>query len=435
MAAAAVAGSSKTSPFGTLLRRSKFASFDPAIAQVYTTYDGNAHRGNWGLKRPLPLKRRNAYITVSEVDSREQQTVWDSGEKQARWIQAWQELGVEKLEPPEYSYGRERNSLTWQSKIGSAQRYWVVDSEFAVGPDGGKPSKESRLLQQTRAPILPNIDAMSNKQFELFIRNLRKLRPEFKEYLKKKAGEGKPVSTDLLDQAQNGVIYYKEFLTERIKNKLNKETSVSLAQEPHVYAGASYSHHTRLSTFFLTPTLPGRMILMQRDESNVAARTKDNIYYVTSFAGMTTKVRSSNADGKSDVVAGKDGAPTSLEAGVTKLRLREAHLVRAPNTVDSHAKSKMRGARIITEAIAFNRPSMSRSNPHYPGSIAYSTQDPGTADASSLNRIVTPVFRRNRESRSNTMSKYKGGGKGGSNLLQGLRQIVSPTGRPSGSQP
>ena len=33
----------RPSPFGALLRRSKFASYDPKIGQVYTSHGGHAH--------------------------------------------------------------------------------------------------------------------------------------------------------------------------------------------------------------------------------------------------------------------------------------------------------------------------------------------------------------------------------------------------------
>ena len=47
--------------FPELLRRSRFASFDPTIRQSYGTPPSRLHRGNWGLKRPIAQSKRSAF--------------------------------------------------------------------------------------------------------------------------------------------------------------------------------------------------------------------------------------------------------------------------------------------------------------------------------------------------------------------------------------
>ncbi|KZT23949.1 hypothetical protein NEOLEDRAFT_1135774 [Neolentinus lepideus HHB14362 ss-1] len=431
--AGVVAGPSKTSPFGTLLRRSKFASFDPSIAQVYTAFDGHAHRGNWGLKRSLPVNRRNAHVTVTEFDSREQQTVWKTAETQARWMKAWQELGVETLDSMNKK-GQHIDPLldsrTWESKTGTARKSWVVDSEFDIKPRKDGAGKRGKPIIENVAPILPNIDAMSEQQFELFLMQLRRLRPAFKAFMKKKALLGK-VELDPLRQAQTRLDYHREFIAEHIKGWVNKPGSTKIAHDPHPFAGASYSHNTRLSTSFLTSALPGRLIRMKRDDSPEAIRRKDNMTYVTSFAGMTTRLYSRDVDGQTEVLAMPDGSPRHPEAGKTQLRLGRASLIRAPTVVDADESRGMSGTLMVTDGIAYNRPSLTRPNPHYPGTIAYSAQEPAPNGAivNMMYRTYTPLFPAKKPSKYTEKSQ--------STVLTGLRsmlKILKPKGPEAGGE-
>ena len=126
---------SAPSQFAALLRRSKFASYDPHIGQVYTAFDGHAARGNFGLKRPLALRRRNAHITVQAVDSHEQQTVWKSAEQANRWIRMWDEVGVKP---------KVGQQTKWEQKLGAlgAEVSLLTDSEFTHQETAGAQKEE-----------------------------------------------------------------------------------------------------------------------------------------------------------------------------------------------------------------------------------------------------------------------------------------------------
>jgi len=82
------------SPFALLLRRSRFASYDPAIRQTYSAPPASAHRGQWGLKRPIALRRRNAFISLTNFETRAQQTEWNNAESQVRFIRRFEEMGT-----------------------------------------------------------------------------------------------------------------------------------------------------------------------------------------------------------------------------------------------------------------------------------------------------------------------------------------------------
>ncbi|KAG9318737.1 mitochondrial ribosomal protein subunit-domain-containing protein [Chiua virens] len=143
------------STFGTLLKHSKFSSFNPRIAQVYTTHGGDAHRGHWGFKRPLPLRRRGAYITVKNVDTPEYQTEWNSAEPQALWVKNWDEL---KITPQKPWFGED-----------SAEEN-IVDSNYIP---------QTQSPEQWRQSYIPNLEVMSRQEFAEYLEKIRASRDMF----------------------------------------------------------------------------------------------------------------------------------------------------------------------------------------------------------------------------------------------------------------
>ncbi|KAK7693912.1 hypothetical protein QCA50_003486 [Cerrena zonata] len=266
------------SPFAALLRRSKFAQYDPHIGQVYATYGGDANRGHWGLKRPLALRKRHAHITVKSVDSPEQQTEWKHAEQQSRWIKMYDEVGL----PP-----KARPEKSWYHKLGSdADWRWTVDSEFATRdtttppsgkleershgvrlPEGVDPVRAKEAIENgifaDKMPT-PNINAMSEKEFETYLKKLRKLRPQFREYLK---------TRDAAQATKGQCADYKKY-TDR--------NSRVIEEQPHKFAGLAYSHHNELQSRFYAPPRPGRMLI----KSSATMRNSNSEDMKVSFAGM-----------------------------------------------------------------------------------------------------------------------------------------------------
>ncbi|KAI0034056.1 hypothetical protein K488DRAFT_84391 [Vararia minispora EC-137] len=108
------------SQFAALLRRSKFASFDRSIPQVYASHGGDAYRGNYGVKRSLTPTKKGLPIIISNVDSPHQQTEWQPAAKEARWIERW-----ETLPPPRPMRGG------WEKTVGPNSLHQPIDSEFS----------------------------------------------------------------------------------------------------------------------------------------------------------------------------------------------------------------------------------------------------------------------------------------------------------------
>src|SRR5947209_2215058 len=66
------------SSFATLLRTSKFASYDAKLPQIYKTISPLAQYGDFGLKRNLPASFKSRLVTISELDTPERLTEFES---------------------------------------------------------------------------------------------------------------------------------------------------------------------------------------------------------------------------------------------------------------------------------------------------------------------------------------------------------------------
>lgn len=359
------------SPFATLLKRSKFSSFDPRIAQVYTTHGGDAHRGNWGFKRPLPIRRRGAYITVKAVDSLEQQTEWNSAEPQAMWMKNWDEL---QLNP-------RSEELRRPSSEDSGD---MVDSEYAP----------MRMDPQCwRSPAVPNVHAMSNSEFKKYVAHIRRKREHFFEYQKMKA-EALKKQREMKEREEEALKLMKadsskESSTPKGLSKAKKAPpeklptdyslddfamwesegvrerprSRSLESVPHRSAGLHYSHFSSLQTYLSTKEHKGRLV------EEVKGDKGKPIYFVASYAGMGTLVQQKNK-GVGNVMTWGDPSKT----GVTNLRPESVVLEKAPEVV--YKRQGLKAAKLSMTAFANDAQSHSQSNTHRPGSLEYITAEP-----------------------------------------------------------
>ncbi|RPD66537.1 hypothetical protein L226DRAFT_530628 [Lentinus tigrinus ALCF2SS1-7] len=366
------------SRFAALLRRSKFASYDPSIGQVYTTYDGHAARGNFGLKRPLALRRRNAHITVQAVDSREQQTVWRSAESENRWIRMWDEIGVTP---------RVGNTTSWAERLGSVgmEVDFPVDSEFstrdaqevskAVDKDAAGVAEEEETLDQSHA--LPNFEAMSEKEFERYLAYLRTLRPAFLEFVAKKRGINME-DQNLFRLARNAGDEFKEFLAAHAYKEYHQPRPRYIEQQPHRFGGLSYTHAPAVQTLFTTKSHIGRIL-------TPGQLPKSEHYWTAETAGMVSKLRKGDR--------GQD------EGMVTTFRLNPgARLLAVPQTVGRRPEG-MEGVFLKADVRVADSPGVAhnRSNLHVPGSREYVGQpanrsSPGMTDPTPAHTIKYDTF-------------------------------------------
>jgi hypothetical protein len=346
---AAVVHPSSPSPFAHLLRRSKFASYDPTIGQVYTTYDGNAYRGNWGFKRSLPLRKRDKFISVEAVDSPEQQTEWSHRESEARFIKRWEEVATEPSV-------RE----AWDSHCTSSRP--VHQAELAKEDQNGNVVNPAVRRQLDKSPNKqyvapgPLVSSMPTRVFNRYLDKLRQRRPEFLEFLSQEAQLSTETQTAprhfvAPSAYEQSALVSAEMVRRRFLQKQSNTTYESpdlraIEQRPHRNGGLSYDHTSPLTHFFTTTEQPGRLL-----EKHGKDRRR---YTQASFAGMAVNVK----------------PPIYHSEGESKLRIVETVLKRAPSVVSAQPRG-LDDAVIDTSVVDVTNLHMTRANPFPPGSRAY----------------------------------------------------------------
>jgi hypothetical protein len=346
---AAVVHPPSPSPFAYLLRHSKFASYDPTIGQVYTTYDGNAHRGNWGFKRPLALRKRDKFISVEAVDSPEQQTEWSNRESEARFIKRWEEVATEPSV-------RE----AWDSHCMSSRP--VHQAELAKEDQNGNivnPAVQRQLDKSPNKQYVapgPLVSSMPTRVFNRYLDKLRRQRPEFLEFLSQEAKHSTQtaaaprhfVAPSAYEQSALGSaeMVRRRFLQKQSHTTYESPDSRAIEQRPHRNGGLSYDHTSQLTHFFTTTKQSGRLLEKHGRDRRGSPQA--------SFAGMAVNVK----------------PPIYHPEGESKLRIVETVLKRAPNVVSAQPQG-LDGAIIDTSVVDVTNLHMTRANPFPPGSRAY----------------------------------------------------------------
>ncbi|KAL4067833.1 mitochondrial ribosomal protein subunit-domain-containing protein [Scleroderma citrinum] len=335
------------SPFAQLFKQSKFASFDRHIAQVYTTHGGNAHRGDWGFKRPLSIRRRGAYITVKNVDTTEYQTEWSSAEPQAVWMKNWDQLQIS----PQLSDGG-HGSYASPEQL----RDHIQESDYL--PNQRDPST-------WRRHYIPNLESMTPVEFRKYLDQIQAHRRKFYKVTQaNQASKGRVTSSfyQLSNSYPTGWddLYAQHLSTERRTNPRCRQ----IEHAPHRNGGLSYANYTPLQTFLMTKERKGRMV------EEYIGKDNKKLFYVASFAGMGGIVQKHNA-GIAQPMVWDDPRRT----GEAMLRPQNVIVHRLPNVV-GRVRQGLKAAKMDMELRVWNGQSHSRSNPHPPGSRQYIAAEP-----------------------------------------------------------
>ncbi|KAK3939845.1 mitochondrial ribosomal protein MRP51 [Diplogelasinospora grovesii] len=201
-----MAAARSVSPGGALLRASRLFSLPAPIPpplgditssaynsesstqpfpthQVITTLSSSRKRGDWGLKRPLPLKTTTKSSTpmlrVKQIDSIEQITDYSSAADHGLTLKKFQELRLPITAPTKNQnggYGADRMNLPKRS-------VFEEDSDFtAVDPEQQGAVKDKRWKFNG-----PWLAGMTQGDFKKWLaKNVRTRRLEFRQFLKKK---------------------------------------------------------------------------------------------------------------------------------------------------------------------------------------------------------------------------------------------------------
>ncbi|GAB1525058.1 hypothetical protein RhiTH_008215 [Rhizoctonia solani] len=376
-----MSGGVAPSTFSTLLRRSKFASYDPAINQVYTSYGGFAHRGHWGTKRDLPGKRkhkvqdplvsssggrgsarRNPVAFVSALDSSEGQTEWSSAEKDVRWLRRLEELG----------FGTRLNDMSaWSKRVGSYSGRAIgnVDSEFG--------SSESETSQQM-SNALPNIQSMSERQFKSYIAKLRSQREEFHKFLQEtgvtnEEGENRPLPMYAYAQVTSN--HHTRFLAHMNHEAATQPTSNTLTPVPHPSGGLDYLNPTPLMSQLLFPNpVKGRYVQSPDRAPRMVSTQKYDSNAVVSIAGYNAVLQPDDSSATTQAVnwnklAERDFSQPPEQAS-SDYRVEDLELYEVP-TVVGKSRQGIQNTEIKIRVRDYSKRRFERANPHRPGTFEY----------------------------------------------------------------
>ena len=317
---------SVSSSFATLLKQSKFATYSPAIAQVYTTHGGHAYRGDWGVKRPLSVRQRGKTLLIQSIDSPEQQTEFRSAAPEEKFVKRWEETGVD-VHP-----GSTHDARGWSVRFANRPKNdATIDSEFAnynsarhpdpiAGPAGKKLALAVQVAPSTQAR--PEYSSMSKKEFERYLERLRKLRPLFKQYLEKQDStkQGAPYLYKLRKENESMAASNVDSFLDEMSLQLHGDAeSQTLEPYPHRNGGLFYPSSNWFQTYLLYPSIPSHIATVRNTSS-----------FNANAVGLAVKVQKDPTSAQPVTV---DWEGKNLTQGRTPVRFAKAALVTPPDVV------------------------------------------------------------------------------------------------------
>lgn len=241
---AAAAASRSVSPGGALLRTSRMFSLPTPIPapsddlsnffsassttaspthQVLTTTSAMRKRGDWGLKRPLPLKKTtkstHPMVRVIEMDSMEGITDFWAASDHGITLRKFQELNIPVTLPP-------AGAKTWSDLKATPRSAFEEDTDFTAVDAADRAALRAKRWKFSG----PWLAGMAHGEFSRWLeKTVRPKRSEFRAFLKQKLvedghkiaaqdardkGEPEPVMADAASVSEEQLVDYLRKLRE-----------------------------------------------------------------------------------------------------------------------------------------------------------------------------------------------------------------------------
>lgn len=147
--------------------------------QSVTTYPSSRLRGDWGFKRPLPLRSTTRSLTpiirVKSIDSIERVTDFNSAADHSLTLEKWQEMGIPLTMPPQRT-----GDMITEARREAVEGPSVFEEDFDFTATDATTSNSKRW--KFRGPWLAG---MPEGTFQKYIlKRVRHRRSEFKQYLR-----------------------------------------------------------------------------------------------------------------------------------------------------------------------------------------------------------------------------------------------------------
>lgn len=363
--------------FAALLKQSKFATYHPSIGQVYTVFGGHAQRGDWGLKRPLPERRRHRRLKISAIDTREQQSWFDSGESDARTVARWDEIGTRVNVAYQAGRWHEQGFTTLMTRAMPG-----IDSEFGGfrAPDSDSDSARVHptlgLRYDFNSKVFPNIHKMSGSGFDKYLDKIHRRRSDFRAHVQneedhhhRSVPEGAPVSLyHYRNRSREGFGRTgNDFLELLAEDEITKAGSRILQAVPHPNGGLSYTAPSYLQTRLTTPPI----------KSHVVYAPRGNVMPVV--GGVTATLAASWSNAKEVVVV--DYRRSDPQRGTYNMRVIDAHMQDPPQVVGRQRTAGVDAMKmgVVAHPVDADAMDHARANPYPPGSVLYCFSESGRA--------------------------------------------------------
>ncbi|OCF33608.1 hypothetical protein I316_04681 [Kwoniella heveanensis BCC8398] len=324
-----------SSPFPQLLRRANIATYDPLITRIYTsTPSSNAKHADWGLKFGVKLPKGPRYIKFSSLDAGPGVNCdWRSGEREARFIQAWGNGSVR------WSSGDDVPAFSTGVNTRIFDDHFAEPAEEVVGNE----------------IWMRDVESMSEEDFE---RYLERIREERKKFLSERL-ESVPESTrqtlvlpedkTLIHLATSGKTTggaSANFQASLTASDLEDPTSTKLHSKSHRLHGLSYATKPVTSNEYnLASEKKGRVLnkVSRADEAHHRSRAlamssvkNNNFPLVVSLGGVTGRTTTENRsiiDSNQVSIDETDYTRQQPLQGVGQFKINRAQMSSAPTVL------------------------------------------------------------------------------------------------------
>lgn len=205
----------------------------PINASIQTT-ESSLGRGDWGLKRPLPLKSTTKSSTptihIDNIDSIDHITDFDSAADHVLTLRKWQELDMP------ISLAEKQRTATGASKPSRS----VFDSQYDNTHFDNRTQSEDPPMKLNRQRWKyggPWLAGQSDIQFQEYVRKVKKRKPDFRQFLHtqlatiKAAARRREAVEEGTDAETVGVSVTKEEVDNYVKHLRNDDDAMQKVLE------------------------------------------------------------------------------------------------------------------------------------------------------------------------------------------------------------
>ncbi|WWC92076.1 uncharacterized protein L201_007030 [Kwoniella dendrophila CBS 6074] len=304
-----------SSPFPQLLKRANIATYDPLITRIYTsTPSSKSQHSDWGLKFAVPVKKGPRYIKFNSLDAGPGVNCdWRSGEREARFIQAWGNGTVRwtneddvpayiiKRAPPPSATGFSADALVEE----------IYPDQEGNDSSSSSASSSSSILDDKI--YMKDIEIMTEKEFENYLNLIRSNR---KSFLKERLNNlPNSISNSLILPEDKTLIHlestgkttqnsFNEFQSNLTKLELKDLSKNKLHSNSHKTNGLSYSKQPTSTIEHFVSDKKGRVLnkvsryddfSSSNNRSNrIGGGNNNNLPWVIGLGGLTGKTNNQN---------------------------------------------------------------------------------------------------------------------------------------------